>query len=83
MLPFKVVTIRDWVFTQVALAFLKTLETYSRGLLGDSEGKESVCNAGDPASSLGQEDPMEKGMATHPVFLPVEFHGQRNLVGYL
>ena len=25
---------------------------------------------------------MEKGMATHPAFLPGEFHGQRNLVGY-
>ena len=27
---------------------------------------------------LGQEDPLEKGMAT-PVFLPGEFHGQRRL----
>ena len=33
-------------------------------------------------SSLGQEDPMEKGMAPTPVFLPVEFHGQRSLAGY-
>ena len=32
--------------------------------------------------SLGQEDPLEKGMATPPVFLPGEFHGQRSLVGY-
>ena len=24
--------------------------------------------------SLGQEDPLEKEMATHPVFLPGEFH---------
>ena len=31
--------------------------------------------------SLGWEDPLEKGMAT-PVFLPGEFHGQRNLAGY-
>ena len=31
--------------------------------------------------SLGQEDPLEKGMDT-PVFLPREFHGQRNLAGY-
>ena len=43
--------------------------------------------------SLGQEDPLEKGMATHfsmlwrrkwqntPVSLPGEFHGQRSLVG--
>ena len=32
--------------------------------------------------SLGQEDPLEKGMATTPVFLPGEFHGQGSLVGY-
>ena len=35
--------------------------------------------------SLGQEDPLEKGMATHSsilVFLPGEFHGQRKLMGY-
>ena len=32
--------------------------------------------------SLGQEDPLEKGMATPPVFLPGEFHGQRSLAGY-
>ena len=32
--------------------------------------------------SLGQEDPLEKGMATMPVFLPGEFYGQRTLVGH-
>ena len=32
--------------------------------------------------SLGQEDPLEKGMATHSSILPWEFHGQRNLMGY-
>jgi len=32
--------------------------------------------------SLGQEDPLEKGTATIPVFLPEEFHKQRRLVGY-
>ena len=32
--------------------------------------------------SLDQEAPREKGMATTPVFLPGEFHGQRSLVGY-
>ena len=29
--------------------------------------------------SLGWEDPLEKGMATTPVFLPGESHGQRSL----
>ena len=28
--------------------------------------------------SLGQEDPMEAGMATHPVSLPGEFHAQKS-----
>ena len=28
-------------------------------------GKESACTAGDMASVLGQEDPLEKEMATH------------------
>ena len=32
--------------------------------------------------SLGQEDPLEKEMATHPVLLPGESHGRRSLVGY-
>ena len=32
--------------------------------------------------SLSQEDPMEKGMTTHSVFLPGKSHGHRSLVGY-
>ena len=32
--------------------------------------------------SLGQEDPLEKGWLSTPVFLPGEFHGQRSLEGY-
>ena len=32
--------------------------------------------------SLGWEDPLEEEMATHFVFLPKKFHGQRSLVGY-
>ena len=31
--------------------------------------------------SLGQEDPLKKEMATHSVFLPGEFHGQKSLAG--
>ena len=30
---------------------------------------------------MGQEDLLEKGMATTPVLLPREFYGQRILVG--
>ena len=32
--------------------------------------------------SLGQEDLLEKEMATHPVFLPGKSHGRRDLVGH-
>ena len=32
--------------------------------------------------SLGQEDPLEKAMATTLVFLPGNSHGQRSLAGY-
>ena len=32
--------------------------------------------------SLGWEDHLEEGMATHFSILPGEFHGQRSLAGY-
>ena len=32
--------------------------------------------------SLGGEDPLERGMATHSRLLPGEFHGQSSLAGY-
>ena len=32
--------------------------------------------------SLGREEPLKEGMATHSVFLPGESHGQRSLAGY-
>ena len=39
------------------------------GFPGGSDGKESACNAGDPASILRQEDPLENEMATHSSIL--------------
>ena len=32
--------------------------------------------------SLGQEDPLDKEIATHSSILPGESHGQRSLLGY-
>ena len=32
--------------------------------------------------SLGQEDPLEKGLATHTSILTGKSHGQRSLAGY-
>ena len=54
----------------------------SMGFPAGSDGKESACNAGEPDSIPGQEDPLEKGMATPSSILPEESHGQRNLKGY-
>ena len=38
------------------------------GFPGSSAGKESACNAGNPGSILGWEDPLEKEMKPTPVF---------------
>ena len=43
--------------------------SYILGFPVGSDSKESACNAGDPVQSLGQEDPLEKGMATHSSIL--------------
>ena len=39
------------------------------GFPGGSAGKESASNVGDLGSSLGCEDPLEKGKATHSSIL--------------
>ena len=37
--------------------------------MGGSDSKESACSAGDLVRFLGQEDLLEKGMATHSSIL--------------
>ena len=54
--------------------FIQTQITY-KSFPGSSDGKESACNSRDPGSIPGLGRPT-------PVFLPGEFHGQRNLAGY-
>ena len=59
--------------------------TFIRGFPGSSVVKKLPAMQGTQETwdgSLGQEDPLEMGMATTPVFLPGEFHGPRSLVGY-
>ena len=54
-------------------------------LSGGTNGKEPACHSGDIRDAgwtLGREDPMEEGMATHSIFLSGESHGPRSLVGY-
>ena len=45
-------------------------------------GKESAFHAGVWVWCLGWKDPLGKEMATAPLSLPENSHGQRNLVGY-
>ena len=52
------------LFLSTVYLFLKTT-LRSKRFPGGPDGKASACNAGDPGSSLGQEDPLEKGKATH------------------
>ena len=40
-----------------------------KGFPGGSDSKECACNAGDPGSIPGSEDPVEKEMATHTSIL--------------
>ena len=43
----------------------KQTSTHSKSFPGGSDGDESACNAGDPDSMPGWEDPLENGMATN------------------
>ena len=55
----------------------------SPGKPGDSDGKDSACNSGDPGSVPGSgRFPWRREWQPTPVFLPGEFNGQRCLVGY-
>ena len=47
-----------------------------------SVGKSPPAIQETQVQSLGWEDPLERGMATHSIFLPGKSHGQRSLVGY-
>ena len=49
---------------------------------GGSDGKESVCNAGDLGLILGWEDPLEEDMATHSSILAWRIPSERKLEGY-
>ena len=54
---------------------IKGLSYYRLGFPGSSAGKESTCNVGDLVRSLGWEDPLVKGTATHSIFWPGDVHG--------
>ena len=58
---------------------------YVYGFLGGSAIKNQPAIQGTQemqVQSLGWEDLLEEEMATHSIFLPGKFHGERSLVGY-
>jgi len=56
---------------------------YILGFPGGSDSKESACNAEDPGSMLGGEDPLKMGMATHSSILACRIPGIEEPVGLL
>ena len=53
----------------------------AKGFPGGSDCKESICSAGIQVTTHGKISWRREWLPT-PVFLPEEFHEQRNLVGY-
>ena len=51
------------------MLFIRTLYIISTAFPDGSVGKESACNTGDSGRSPGQEDLLEKKMATHSSIL--------------
>ena len=52
------------------LLHLQLIEIIRSKIPGGSDGKEPACNVGDGSGRpLGQEDPLEEGMATHSSIL--------------
>ena len=51
------------------------------GFLGGADSKESTCSAGGRVWSLDQEDPWEKGMATHSSILAWRIPGGLQSIG--
>ena len=49
---------------------IRTALPWTEGFPGCSEGEESAYSGGDALLSLGWEDPLEEGMATHSIILP-------------
>ena len=54
----------------------------SLGFLGAQTEKNLPVMQEAGVQSLGWEDLLEKGLATHSHILPGDFHGQKNLAGY-
>ena len=64
-----------------AVGFFTTSTTWEASLVTQLV-KNLPAMWGTQVQSLGWEDPLQKGMATHYIFLPGESHRQMSLVGY-
>ena len=53
-----------------------------QGVLAGSDGKQSICNVGDPGLVPGGEDHLEREWLPTPVFLPGNPHGQTSLTSF-
>ena len=60
---------RAVVFVVVLVVIVMVAVVMVVGFPGGSDGKEYVCNVETWVRSLGWEDPLEKGMATHSSIL--------------
>ena len=61
-----------WIY--FALGYIFVLSFINTNFPGGSDGKAFACNSGDWVQSLGQEDPLEKEMATHSSTLAWKMH---------
>ena len=64
--------------------FKETIK-FKRGFPGGASDKEAAANAGDlrdTGLTLGWEDPLEDGMATHSSILAWRIPGERSLMDY-
>ena len=65
----KTIVLTLWTFVgnvmSLLFLFFITLFRFAMGFPGGSVGIESACNAETLVQLLGQEDPLEKAMATH------------------
>ena len=59
-----------------------SISIYRMGFPGGSDGKVSVCNAGDPGFIPGLGRSWRRKWQPTPVLLPGKSHRQRSLVGY-
>ena len=72
----------DFFFHPEFLSCCLIYTTFFLGFSGRSVAKNPPAVQERQVRSLGREDPLEEGMATHSSIFPGKSHGQRSLEGY-